>query len=356
MKLLLSIIFSFVSTVLFAQQMQTINRSFTKPCWENLSFEPQPQIQIIDRTWINTLRNSAKENDTLYIINFWATWCKPCVEELPCFENVTATHKNEKVKVLLVSNDMKKELNGRLTKFVSDKNLQSQVLFMNETNPNDWLETVNKDWSGAIPATWFVRGNKEFFHEGELTCEELEKMIREFLSNKDIRKSDCNYVDSSVYNIDKIIQEQKEELKDENIRNNFKTLIDQKIDFLNNAKNNTKALFPYSNVDSVVYIGYEQNDGLTLHRKQKFVTVFCKEKVIALVNLINNPNNFGYGECGTQITEAEILFFYEGKKTSEIIFSCGHGQIICKPENILTNFGGLNESGNRILDEIAPWK
>lgn len=91
-------------------------------------------------------------------------------------------------------------------------------------------------------------------------------------------------------------------------------------------------------------------------RKPKFATVLCKEKIAAIINWINDPNNFAYGECGTPVPEAHILFFNKGKKTGEIIFACGHGQISCNPENILINFGGINEMGNKKLDEIAPWK
>ena len=91
-------------------------------------------------------------------------------------------------------------------------------------------------------------------------------------------------------------------------------------------------------------------------RQAKFATVLCSEKIQAVIDLVNDPNNFGYGECGTQISEAHILFFNKGKQVAEILFSCGHGQITCEPENILTNFGGLNEIGNKRLDEIAPWR
>lgn len=141
--------------------------------------EATPQtVSLVNKGWIEAVRNN-KQNDTVYVINFWATWCKPCVEELPGFEKIHAAYQGTKVKVILVSNDMKKELTGRLPKFITEKKIQSQVVFMNETNPNDWIELVNKSWSGAIPATWFVCGSssKEYFHEGELTYDEIESFI-----------------------------------------------------------------------------------------------------------------------------------------------------------------------------------
>lgn len=136
------------------------------------------QIQVVNQSWIVEMRND-KQNDTLYIINFWATWCKPCVEEMPHLEKVNEKYKHHKIKVLLVSNDMRKELTGRLPKFIQDKKIQSRVLFMNETNANSWIEKVNPSWSGAIPATWFLNAAKgrELFHEGELNEDEIEQLI-----------------------------------------------------------------------------------------------------------------------------------------------------------------------------------
>lgn len=178
----------------------------------------------------------------------------------------------------------------------------------------------------------------------------------------DIKKSDCNISDKTDYDLDKIIQEQRLELGKENLKANFNILIDQKIDFLKKAKQDSKKLFPYSIADSGIYIRYDEYDSKAKmsielkERKPKFAKVLCKEKIAAIINWANNPNNFGYGECGTPIAEAHILFFSKGKKISEIIFACGHRQIICEPENVLINFGGLNEIGNKKLDEIAPWK
>lgn len=135
-------------------------------------------IKVVNANFINNQRQLT--NDTLYVINFWATWCKPCVEELPYFEKLGAEMKDKPVKILLVSTDMKKDLTTRLPDFISAKNLTQQVLFMSETNANLWIEQVNKEWSGAIPATWILykKNNYEFFKEGEITFAELDTLIK----------------------------------------------------------------------------------------------------------------------------------------------------------------------------------
>jgi thiol-disulfide isomerase/thioredoxin len=43
--------------------------------------------------------------DTIYVVNFWATWCKPCVEELPIFDSLNLEVKGQAIKVLLVNLD-----------------------------------------------------------------------------------------------------------------------------------------------------------------------------------------------------------------------------------------------------------
>src|SRR6478609_2723058 len=121
-----------------------------------------------------------KQDDTLRIINFWATWCKPCVEEIPAFEKLTKEYKNQKVKVILVSCDFRKQLDSRVIPFVNEKNIRSTVVFMNETDPNTWIERVDSKFSGAIPATLIINGKKDFrfFKEGETNYEELESIVK----------------------------------------------------------------------------------------------------------------------------------------------------------------------------------
>jgi thiol-disulfide isomerase/thioredoxin len=140
--------------------------------------QPLPFVKAAQITkWQNNT------SDTLYILNFWATWCKPCVTELPAFEKIQAKYKDKKVKVILVSNDFKKQIGSKLMPFIKENGIKSEVVFMDEPNPNTWLEWVDKDWSGALPATLFIKGNIGFkkFHEGELTFEELEAAIKQLI-------------------------------------------------------------------------------------------------------------------------------------------------------------------------------
>lgn len=122
-----------------------------------------------------------KDNDTTYVVNFWATWCVPCVEELPSFEKLNATYKDKKVKVLLVSIDFPKMAESKLLPFIKKNNLKSDVVLLNDPDANSWINKVDSTWSGAIPATLIYKKDKRNFYEKSFTYEELETEVKKFL-------------------------------------------------------------------------------------------------------------------------------------------------------------------------------
>jgi thiol-disulfide isomerase/thioredoxin len=121
-----------------------------------------------------------KPADKVQVLNFWATWCAPCVREIPFFEKLN--QENDRVEVTLVSMDYDLDPNPeKVYRFISRKNLKSKVLILAESNPNNWIEKIDKSWSGALPATLIVntKNGKRRFVERELKDGELEKMIEE---------------------------------------------------------------------------------------------------------------------------------------------------------------------------------
>ena len=117
-------------------------------------------------------------NDSLYIVNFWATWCKPCVGEMPYFEEANTKFGAQKAKVVFVSLNSAKE-EASVEKFIAAKNIQSEVLLLNAGNPNVWIDKIEPEWTGSIPATIMYKGGKKvFFQEGELKHAELDSIIK----------------------------------------------------------------------------------------------------------------------------------------------------------------------------------
>lgn len=121
-------------------------------------------------------------SDTVYVINFWATWCKPCVQELPHLEKLQK-ELGPKVRVILVSIDFKSQLESRLIPFIKEQNIQSEVILLDAPNANQWIDKVDPSWSGTIPAT-VIHGKKFWkFYEKEFTYEELRKIVDPLIKN-----------------------------------------------------------------------------------------------------------------------------------------------------------------------------
>lgn len=120
--------------------------------------------------------------DTTYVINFWATWCKPCVEELPFFDSLAVDMKDEKVRVILVSIDFTTYLNKRVKPFIAKNNVQSQVVVFDDADQNTWIPKISKEWTGSIPATYIYKGKKSAFYEQQFFYDELIEVVEPFLT------------------------------------------------------------------------------------------------------------------------------------------------------------------------------
>ncbi len=119
------------------------------------------------------------DSDTTYIVNFWATWCAPCVKELPDFDSISKVYANKKIKVLLVTMDFKEEVKTKVAPFIKSKNIFSEVVLLDEVNGNYFIPKISDAWSGALPATLIINQKKKINHffEKKLTFEFLKSEI-----------------------------------------------------------------------------------------------------------------------------------------------------------------------------------
>ncbi len=126
------------------------------------------------------LQEMMNEGQKVKVINFWATWCAPCIKEMPFLERLNRENKN--VKVLLVSLDFDLDHDqSKITSFVMRKKLNSEVVILDEPDPNLWIPKIDKGWSGALPATLIMSPTtgKRKLIQGELKNDDLEKSIAE---------------------------------------------------------------------------------------------------------------------------------------------------------------------------------
>jgi thiol-disulfide isomerase/thioredoxin len=118
--------------------------------------------------------------DTIYVINFWATWCKPCVQELPAFDSLNYQSRSTKVKVLLVSLDFSEDIEKKVKPFLLKAGIETECVLLDEINGNDFVEKISPLWSGAIPATLIKSGKQEVFIEKKLSLSELKAHLKNF--------------------------------------------------------------------------------------------------------------------------------------------------------------------------------
>ena len=122
-----------------------------------------------------------QKDDKTYVVNFWATWCAPCVKELPAFEKLNAVYAAKGVEVLLVSLDFPKQLKKRVLPFIAQKKIQSKVLLLDNGKDDTWIKAIDSSWSGAIPATLIYNKTARKFYKKSFDYEALEIELQTFL-------------------------------------------------------------------------------------------------------------------------------------------------------------------------------
>ena len=138
------------------------------------------EVQVVK---FDKMENILKgESQKLRIFNFWATWCKPCVIEMPYFEQLAIENK-DKVEMNFVSLDYADQVETRVKPFLLKKGINSKVYLIDDLDYNSWIDRVDPLWSGAIPATVFITpSGKKIFYEQEFKKEELEKIVKSLLN------------------------------------------------------------------------------------------------------------------------------------------------------------------------------
>ncbi len=151
-RLILLPVIIFLFTSLKGQEIETINFDQLKP-----------RLSV--------------SNDTVYLINFWATWCKPCTDEMPELVKLADELKDKNFKLLLVSLDLPSQVEARVKPFVKKLNINSEVVLLDDPDSNRWINAVNPTWSGGIPATLIISKDFGKFIEGRVTYDEVKRIV-----------------------------------------------------------------------------------------------------------------------------------------------------------------------------------
>ena len=122
-------------------------------------------------------------SDKIRIYNFWATWCAPCVKEMPDFEKVQAQDKDVELMFISLDDGNKTQ---RVQEFIQKRGIKARVFLLDDVDYNKWIDKVSPNWSGTIPATLFISvDGTRFFHEGELNEKQLKYLIKKIKQGQD---------------------------------------------------------------------------------------------------------------------------------------------------------------------------
>jgi thiol-disulfide isomerase/thioredoxin len=136
------------------------------------------ELEVLD---FNGFTHYLEFNDSkTYVVNFWATWCAPCVKELPHFEMLQSKYKDS-VEVILVSLDFPHQYDTKLVPFIQKHDLKSKIVVLDDPDMNSWIPKVDPQWDGAIPVTLIYNTSKRLFYSRTFSYQELEAELKTFL-------------------------------------------------------------------------------------------------------------------------------------------------------------------------------
>ena len=145
------------------------------------------QAQQIKKWQITDVETYMKDSSSkVLVINFWATFCKPCVAEIPSFISITDRYKADGVALLLVSLDLPSFYPAKIASFANKRGYKANIVWLNETNADYFCPKIDASWSGSIPATLILNtktGYRKFFEE-EMEAADFEKELKLALASE----------------------------------------------------------------------------------------------------------------------------------------------------------------------------
>src|SRR5690606_30492640 len=115
--------------------------------------------QEVDKVKITELEKVISESKSSLIVNFWATFCIPCIEEIPHFQKQVKAHEKDSVKLLLVSLDLEDDY-ASVAPFTKKKKFTAPIVWLDESNADYFIPKIDSTWTGAIPAALFINNQK----------------------------------------------------------------------------------------------------------------------------------------------------------------------------------------------------
>ena len=142
------------------------------------------QAQTVKKIKITDLEQTIAQSDHPLIVNFWATFCVPCIKEIPYFQSTVARYQGQQVELILVSLDLPDYYPARIAAFAKKSEYTARVLWLNETDADYFCPKVDPGWSGGIPCSLFINNTTHYrrFFDRQLTEPQVGLEIKEMIA------------------------------------------------------------------------------------------------------------------------------------------------------------------------------
>ena len=142
------------------------------------------QTPLVKKWKITDLEAYIAKADHPLIINFWATFCAPCVKEIPYFQSTVEAHRQEGVELILVSLDLPDYYPARIASFAKKQDYHATMAWLNETEADYFCPHVDQRWTGGIPSSLFVNNKNHYrrFYDRQLTEPQVGLAIKEMVA------------------------------------------------------------------------------------------------------------------------------------------------------------------------------
>ena len=127
----------------------------------------------------------AAQKGHVVLVNFWATWCGPCVAEFPAIVKVSRQYKAQGLSVIAVSADSANSLHTKVEPFLAKQGATFPAYLEKSADPEDFINALDPTWQGDLPRTYIYdrQGRRVKTLAGEQTAQNLAAAILPYLKS-----------------------------------------------------------------------------------------------------------------------------------------------------------------------------
>jgi thiol-disulfide isomerase/thioredoxin len=141
-------------------------------------------LPIVEKVGLATLKRIlAGDSGNVVLLNAWATWCKPCADEMPGLLKTWRSYRGKPLRLILLSTDDLDELETKVRPALKKFGVDFPTYIMSDSSEDAFISGLNDEWSGALPATFFYdrKGELADMKVGERSYSQFKEAVERLL-------------------------------------------------------------------------------------------------------------------------------------------------------------------------------